>query len=32
LVPAQGDSLPVRIVGSNLTPEEIAFGRKAAAL
>jgi hypothetical protein len=28
LVPAQGNRLPVRIVGTNLTPDEIAFGRK----
>ena len=30
LVPATGESLPIRIVGSNLTPEEIALGREWA--
>jgi hypothetical protein len=28
LVPATGDTLPIRIVGTNLSQEEIAFGRR----
>lgn len=30
LVPASGDTLPVKIVGTNLSTEEIAIGRKLA--
>jgi hypothetical protein len=28
LVPAQGDRVPVKIIGTNLTPEQIAFGKQ----
>jgi hypothetical protein len=28
LVPAAGDTLPVKVVGTNLTSEQIEFGRK----